>query len=192
VVLVATADDLPVGAAVCAAHRQDATFVQRALASVVVELPLEARPPLQQPTGGRASPPARRRERRRPRREQRRRPGRTRRGWLTRAAVAAMRAEVDRGPDVRALPYLRGDGNFAKVPARCDAKRQGFRLWAPDKSKGHSRKGLGRVRSSGERAHALVNQFGRVFRRLDRDDNVYLGWVQFACCLIFMRQGFFP
>ena len=138
--LVATADDLPVGACVCGANRQDATFTGEALASVVVPVP----------------------------------------------------AEPGAAADARALPYTRADGNFAKAPAREAARRAGFRLWAPDVRNGQSRRGLGRIRSSVERCHALLNQFGRVCRRLDKDDCRYLGWVQLACGLILMRQGFFP
>ena len=37
----ATADDLPIGVAVCGANRQDATFAAQALAQVVVPLPLK-------------------------------------------------------------------------------------------------------------------------------------------------------
>ena len=190
VVVVASAEDLPLGAAICSASQQDATFTQRALASVVVPLPLdEASQPLGQlPVQGRAR--LSRAERRRYRRGLFRR--RNRDGRLSEAVRRALQIELDQGQDLRALPYLRGDGNFAKVPARCDAKRAGFRLWAPDRSKRQSRRGLGVVRSAVERVHALLNQFGRVFRRLDRDDNLYLAWVQLACCIIFLRRGFFP
>lgn len=170
--IVATADDLPVGAAVCGANRQDATFTGAALAGVVVESPVE-------PAGPRDDVSSSSR-------------GRYGNGRLTRSSLRALRDGLGSGRDVRALPYLRADGNFAKVPARHDAMRQGFRLWAPDKRKGQSRRGLGRVRSSVERAHATLNQFGRVCRRLDRGDRWYLAWVQLACCVIFMRRGFFP
>jgi hypothetical protein len=167
-VLVATADDLPVGACVCGANRQDAAFVGAALAGLVLECP--ARRPY--PTV-----PADRTDFR---------------GKLKRSSLREYREALERGPDVRAMPYLRADGNFAKAPARAKAKQQGYRLWAPDKHKGQSRRGLGRIRSSVERAHALLNQFGRIFRRLDRTERWYLAWVQLACCVIFMRQGFFP
>ncbi len=104
------------------------------------------------------------------------------------------KAEIDarRRADARPLPYTRADGNFAKAPSRHGAAAAGFRLWAPDKKRGQSRKGLGVIRSGVERVHALLNQFGRVARRLDRDDRLYLAWAQFACCLIYMRRGFFP
>jgi hypothetical protein len=173
VVIVATADDLPIGAAVCAANRQDASFTGEALASVVVPLPVDRspgpRPPSQDAPDERYGD-----------------------GRLKRSSRRELRKRLESGRDVRALPYLRADGNFAKVPARNEAKEQGFRLWAPDKHKGQSRRGLGPIRSAVERAHALLNQFGRIFRRLDRKARCYLGWVQLACCVIFMRQGFFP
>ena len=131
--------DLPVGACVCGANRQDATFTRQALASVVLAVP---------------------------------------------GAGAA---------DERAMCYTRADGNFAnKAPVRDAGRALGFRVWAPDVRNGQSRRGLGRVRSCVERAHALLNQFGRVARRWDRRADRYLGWVQLASCLIFMRQGFFP
>jgi transposase len=54
--------------------------------------------------------------------------------------------------------------------------------------------GLGRVRAAVERGHAWLNQFGRVGRRLDRSAGRFLGWVQLAACIIFIRaeaNGFF-
>lgn len=141
-----TAQDLPVGACVCGANRQDATFTGEALASVV--LPPEGPTPPGEP----ATP-----------------------------------------PDDRSMRRLRADGNFAgKKPTREAARSRGYRLYAPDVRRGQSRKGLGRIRSSVERCHALLNQFGRVARRFDRRERRYLGWVQLAACVIFMRQGFFP
>jgi putative transposase len=166
-VLVATGDDLPVGVVVCGANRQDATFTGEALASVVIELPVE-----------RAVKSIVKEK------------GRRRDGKRSNAQLRDLQKQLHEGQDSRAMPYLRGDGNFAKIPARLAAKREGFRLWAP--SVGQSRRGLGRIRSSVERAHALLNQFGRVFRRFDRRDKWYLAWAQLACCVIFMRQGFFP
>jgi len=172
-VLVATAEDLPIGAIVCAANRQDATFTGEALASLVLELPLDKQEPdSSQPTdsiiGARSD------------------------GKLSEPQRRELRRQLNQGPDVRPLPYLRADGNFAKVPAKLAARQQHLRLWAPDKHQGQSRRGLGRIRSSVERAHALLNQFGRVCRRFDRDWRRYLAWVQLACCIIMMRQGFFP
>jgi hypothetical protein len=187
-VLIASADDLPLGAAIAPAHQQDSTFTQRALASVVVELPLENTPLLQWPV--RRSARHHRNQRRRHRRAFCPHLKRKRGGRLNRPTIGRLNLELQQGQDTRALPYLRGDGSFAKIPAKADAKRQGFRLWAP--VAGESRRGLGIVRSAVERVHALLNQFGRIFRRLDRSDKRYLAWVQLACCIIFMRRGFFP
>ena len=165
--IVSTAQGLPVGVCVCGANQQDASFTAPALASVVIDLPtMPGNVPL-------ASEPAERREGKRSRRQ-----------------LKAIEQKLSQDqPDVRCLPYLRGDGNF-RTPACLDAKQQGFRLWSP--GKGRSRSGLGKIRSSVERAGALLNQFGRVTRRLDRCQRRYLGWVQIACCVLFMRQGFFP
>ena len=165
--LVATAEDLPVGAAVCGANRQDATFTGEALAGVVIELPVDIRRQLSEVQKGRR-----------------------RDGKKSTVQLEQAKEQLRQDPDVRSMPYLRADGNFAKNPTRLAAKQQGFRMWAPNP--GQSRRGLGPIRSSVERAHALLNQFGRVSRRLDRRDSWYLAWVQFACCVIFMRQGFFP
>jgi hypothetical protein len=165
-VIVATADDLPIGAAVCGANRQDASLTGSTLASVVIPTPAK----------GALEPPVP--------------PGRRSNGKLTTCQREKLEEQLRSGCDVRAFPYLRADGNFAKIPAQLQGKREGFRLWAP--RPGQSRRGLGRIRSSVERAHALLNQFGRIFRRWDRDDRRYLGWIQLACCVIFMRQGFFP
>ena len=175
--LVATAQDLPVGAAVCGANHQDASFVDAALADVVIDLPFEPPPP--EPCMSQQLKPSQDQQ---PRRAD---------GKLSTAQRQQVKRELmEQLPDVRAMPYVRADGNFAKDPTRLQAKRQCFRLWAP--GLGQSRRGLGPIRSSVERAHALVNQFGRIARRLDRCAKRYLGWVQFACCLIFMRRGFFP
>jgi hypothetical protein len=189
-VLIASAEDLPLGAAVAPAHQQDSTFTQRALASVVVELPLDAlaQPSLQWPVG--QSSAVNRAQRRRHRRRFCTHLKRERGGRLSRPMIGKLTAELQQGQDTRALPYLRGDGSFAKIPAKADAKRQGFRLWAP--AEGQSRRGLGQVHSAVERTHALLNQFGRIFRRLDRSDRNYLAWVHLASCIIYMRRGFFP
>ena len=190
-VLISSAEDLPLGAAVSAANRKDSTFTQRALASLVVTLPLDhsAQPILQWPVDH-PSHVGRRRRRRYRRQFCAHLRERGRRDRLPAPTIGMLKSELKTGRDTRALPYLRGDGTFAEVPAKADAKRQGFRLWAP--ANGQSRRGLGRVRSAVERTHALLNQFGRVFRRLDRSDRNYLGWVQLACCILFMRRGFFP
>ena len=165
--MVATAEDLPIGAVICGANRQDATFTGSALASVVIQGPVDRRRQASLQDAGRRTD-----------------------GKQTNAQLRKLQEQLQGGSEVRAMPYLRADGNFAKIPARLQGKQQGFRLWAP--RPGQSRSGLGRIRSSVERAHALLNQFGRVCRRLDRCDQRYLSWVQLACCIIFMRQGFFP
>jgi transposase len=177
---VATAQDLPVGAAVCGANRQDASFVDAALADVVIDLPVEPPPPPPSPYEQHMSP-LKLSQDQQPRRAD---------GKLSTVQRQQVKRELMESPDVRAMPYLRADGNFAKDPPRLQAKQQRFRLWAPRPDQ--SRRGLGPIRSSVERAHAMVNQFGRIARRLDRCARRYLGWVQFACCLIFMRRGFFP
>jgi transposase len=210
-VIVASADDLPLGVAVCGADRQDATFTGPTLDDLVVRVPVDlpvdaasSHPQFQFPTpvepdgdgeqvddeGGedgearaevrQSTPPTSADAPRGARAD----------GKLSTGQRAEVRRLLREGRDVRSLPYMRGDGNFAKDPARLAAKRRGFRLWAP--ARGQSRRGLGRVRSSVERAHALLNQFGRVFRRLDRDERRYLNWAYLAAGLIFMRQGFFP
>jgi transposase len=51
-------------------------------------------------------------------------------------------------------------------------------------------KGVGRVRCAVERGHAFLTQFGRVGRRLDRKARRYLGWIELAACVIFLRSGF--
>lgn len=93
-------------------------------------------------------------------------------------------------PDVRDLPSARGDGAYGNAPTRERAETSGFRMRAP--SQGQTRlPGIGRIRSAVERGHAFLAQFGRVARRLDRIAARYLGWVQLAACVIFIRAGFF-
>ena len=92
--------------------------------------------------------------------------------------------------DPRDLPSARGDGSYGNEPTYQRAEHHGFRLRAP--KRGQARiAGIGRVRSAVERGHALLCQFGRVFRRLDRLSANYLGWVQLAACVIFIQAGFF-
>lgn len=175
--LVSSVDDLPLGAAIAPANRQDASFTAPALASLVIPVdpagPQSAGAASADPHPIEAAPAGRRSN-----------------GGLSTGQLARLRERLRGGPDVRSMPYLRADGNFAKVTARVAAKGRGWRLWAPDP--GQNRQGLGSIRSSVERAHALLNQFGRIFRRLDRDPARYLAWVQLACGIIFMRRGFFP
>jgi len=93
-------------------------------------------------------------------------------------------------PDVRDLPSARGDGAYGNEPTRQRAAASGFRLRAP--RRGQTRlPGIGRIRSAVERGHAFLSQFGRIVRRLDRSASRYLGWVQLAACMIFIRAGFF-
>lgn len=92
----------------------------------------------------------------------------------------------NRSPDVRDLPRVRADGGYGNEPTRQRAADAGFRVVAP--SQGQSRRGFGRVRAAVERGHAFLSQFGRVARRFDRDDGRYLGWVQLASALIFVRH----
>jgi hypothetical protein len=166
-VLISTAQSLPVGACVCSANHQDASFTAAALDSLVIDLPD------QHTQADSAAEPGERGDGKRSRRQ------------LQALAQQLWHDE----PDVRSLPYLRADGNF-RTPACLQAKQQGFRLWSP--RQGQSRSGLGRIRSSVERTGALLNQFGRIMRRWDRRQKRYLAWIHLACCIIYMRQGFFP
>ena len=92
--------------------------------------------------------------------------------------------------DSRAWPTAQGDGAYGYHPTRKRAHRARFRLRAPQR--GQRLPGLGRVRSAVERCHNFFGQFGRVARRLDRSARRYLGWVQLAACIIFIRAGFVP
>jgi len=93
-------------------------------------------------------------------------------------------------PDPRDLPSARGDGAYGNEPTRQRAQQSGFRMRAPGRGQTKA-PGIGRIRSAVERGHALLCQFGRVSRRLDRHSARYLGWVQLAACVIFIRAGFF-
>src|SRR5262249_58246888 len=96
-------------------------------------------------------------------------------------------------PDPRDLPRVRADGAYGNGPTRKRAADAGFRMLAP--GRGQTRRpGIGRVRCAVERGHAFLSQFGRVARRFDRDGKRYLGWVQLASAVIFIRHeanGFF-
>ena len=92
-------------------------------------------------------------------------------------------------PDARDLPSAKGDGAYGNGPTRERSAEAGFRMRAP--SRGQTRTpGIGRIRCAVERGHAMLSQFGRVARRLDRDATRYLAWVQIAACIIFIRGGF--
>jgi len=93
-------------------------------------------------------------------------------------------------PEPAGLPSARGDGAFGNDPAVGRARTAGFRMRAP--RRGQTKiPGIGRIRSAVERGHALLCQFGRVARRFDRLAIRYLGWIQLAACVIFIRAGFF-
>lgn len=90
--------------------------------------------------------------------------------------------------DVRSLPTAQADGAYGNRPSRARAQAAGFRLQAP--SRGQRRPGVGRIRQAVERCHNFFAQFGRIGRRLDRSAKRFLGWIQLAACLIFLRSGF--
>ena len=96
-------------------------------------------------------------------------------------------------PDPRDLPRSRADGAYGNRPTQAWAQAAGFRMLAP--KRGQVRHpGVGKVRNAVERGHSFLAQFGRIARRLDRTTRQYLGWVQLAASLIFLRaeaHGFF-
>jgi hypothetical protein len=96
---------------------------------------------------------------------------------------------ADPDPDRRGLPTARADGAYADAPTEARAATAGSRVRAP--KRGQPRvKGVGRVRCAAERGHAFLSHVGRVVRRYDRDDRLYLGWVELAACIISIRAGF--
>jgi transposase len=96
-------------------------------------------------------------------------------------------------PDPRDLPRARADGAYGNRPTQGRANAAGFRMVAP--KRGRARQpGVGTIRNAVERGHAFLAQFGRIGRRLDRAKKRFLGWVQLAAGLIFLRaeaHGFF-
>ncbi len=97
-------------------------------------------------------------------------------------------------PDPRDLPRSRADGAYGNRPSKERAAAAGFRMEAPKRGKARQ-PGVGRIRCAVERCHAFLSQFGRIARRLDRSARHYLGWVQLAACVIFLRHeanGFVP
>lgn len=90
--------------------------------------------------------------------------------------------------DVRSLPTAQADGADGNRPSRARAHAAGFRLQAP--SRGQRRPGVGKIRPAVECRHNFFAQFGRIGRRLDRSAQRFLGWIQWAACLIFLRSGF--
>ena len=96
-------------------------------------------------------------------------------------------------PDPRDLPHARADGAYGNRPTQARANAAGFRMEAPRRGRPRPA-GVGTIRSAVERGHALLAQFGRIARRLDRASRRFLGWVQLAAALIFVRaeaHGFF-
>jgi len=96
-------------------------------------------------------------------------------------------------PDPRDLPHARADGQYGNQPTQERARAAGFRMLAPKRGETHE-PGLGRIRNAVERGHNWMAQFGRIARRLDRLTPRYLGWVQLAASIIFLRaesHGFF-
>jgi transposase len=90
-------------------------------------------------------------------------------------------------PDVRDLPRSRADGAYGNRPTQGRANAAGFRMEAPKRRRARQ-PGVGRIRCAVERCHAFLSQFGRIARRLDRLVGRYLGWVQLAACIIFLRH----
>lgn len=91
-------------------------------------------------------------------------------------------------PDPRSLPTAQADGAYGNGPTRQRAQDGGFRMQAP--KRGEKRPGVGVIRNAVERCHNLFAQFGRIARRFDRLAKRYLGWIQMAACVIFVRSGF--
>jgi transposase len=89
--------------------------------------------------------------------------------------------------DVRDLPRSRADGAYGNRPSKERAANAGFRMEAPKRGKTRQ-PGVGRIRCAVERCHAFLSQFGRIARRFDRKSERYLGWVQLAACIIFLRH----
>ena len=90
-------------------------------------------------------------------------------------------------PDPRDLPRARADGAYGNRPSNERGAAAGFRMEAPKRGKARQ-SGVGRIRCAVERCHALLSQFGRIARRLDRIAKRYLHWVQLAACVIFVRH----
>jgi transposase len=90
-------------------------------------------------------------------------------------------------PDPRDLPHARADGAYGNRPSKERAAAAGFGLEAPKRGKARQ-PGVGRIRCAVERCHAFLSQFGRIARRFDRLAQRYLGWVQLAACVIFIRH----
>jgi hypothetical protein len=90
-------------------------------------------------------------------------------------------------PDRRDLPHARADGAYGNRPSQDRAAAAGVGLEAPRRGRPRPA-GVGRIRCAVERCHAFLAPFGRAGRRLDRSARRYLGWVQLAACVIFIRH----
>ncbi|HYQ91685.1 MAG TPA: hypothetical protein VES89_06320 [Candidatus Competibacteraceae bacterium] len=91
-------------------------------------------------------------------------------------------------PEVQSFPTAQADGAYGNRPARQRAKAVGFRLQAP--SRGQRQLGVGKICQAVERCHNFFAQFGRIGRRWDRSAQRFLGWIELAACVIFLRSGF--
>ena len=91
-------------------------------------------------------------------------------------------------PDPRSFPTAQADGAYGNRPAWQRAQAAGFRVQAP--SRGQRQPGVGKSRPAGERCHHFFAPFGRSGRRLDRSAQRFLGWIELAACVIFLRSGF--
>lgn len=89
-------------------------------------------------------------------------------------------------PDPRDLPRARADGAYGNRPTQARANAAGFRMEAPKRGRPRPA-GVGTIRNAVERGHAFLAQFGRIARRFDRSRRRFLGWVQLAAALIFVR-----
>ena len=92
-------------------------------------------------------------------------------------------AQLDR----RDLPHARADGAYGNRPSEERAAAAGFGLEAPRRGRPRP-SGVGRIRWAVERCHAFFARFGRIARRWDRSAGAFLGWVQLAACVIFIRH----
>ena len=92
-------------------------------------------------------------------------------------------------PDPRDLPSAKADGAYGNRPTQERANHAGFRMRAP--KRGQTKSGVGTIRCAVERGHSFLSHFGRIVRRFDRSDRLYLGWVELAACIIYIRAGFF-
>ena len=97
-------------------------------------------------------------------------------------------AEVPVAPtDPRDLPHARADGAYGNCPSKERAAAAGFGMEAPKRGKARQ-PGVGKIRCAVERCPAFLSPFGRRARRLGHAPRRYLGWVQLAACVIFIRH----